>query len=139
MQAHARELISSLVSGKKATVVTLSGDLGAGKTTFAQRVAKELGVEESVTSPTFVIEKVYALPAQAGLSGQKWKRLVHIDAYRLSSERELEALGFKELLADPGNLILIEWPEHVAGLIPEDAVRLSLSFVDEETRHITYG
>jgi tRNA threonylcarbamoyladenosine biosynthesis protein TsaE len=133
MALRAREFVASLVPRGHALVVALSGELGAGKTTFAQEIARALGVAESVTSPTFVIEKVYAL------AGQKWSRLVHIDAYRLASGRELEALGFRELLADPANLILVEWPERVPTLIPEDAVRVSLSFVDENSRHITYG
>lgn len=101
-----------------ATVVVLSGDLGAGKTTFVQAVAKALGVEEAVTSPTFVIEKIYQL------KGQQFERLVHIDAYRLERAEELEKLGFRELLNDPGNLILLEWPERVPELIPDHAIRI---------------
>src|ERR1700679_1259702 len=101
-----------------ATVVTLSGDLGTGKTTFTQAVAKALGVGEDVTSPTFVIEKIYQL------KGQKFDRLIHIDAYRLENEHELKVLGFEELLEDPKNLILLEWPERVAELIPADATRI---------------
>jgi tRNA threonylcarbamoyladenosine biosynthesis protein TsaE len=111
-------------SADAATLVTLSGELGAGKTTFVQAVAKALGVEESVTSPTFVIEKIYHLPAQAGLQGEKFKRLIHIDAYRLEKSHELEALGFEELLRDPANLILLEWPERVSDLIPKDAMKV---------------
>jgi tRNA threonylcarbamoyladenosine biosynthesis protein TsaE len=111
---------------RHATLVALSGDLGAGKTTFAQAVAKALGVEEDVTSPTFVIEKIYKL------SGQKFDRLVHIDAYRLESPHEIEVLGFKELLRDPKNLILLEWPERVAGLLPEDAVKVRFDITGEE-------
>src|ERR1700683_2680478 len=72
-----------------ATLITLSGELGAGKTTFTQAVAKALGVEDIVNSPTFVIEKVYNLP-----EGKGFHRLVHIDAYRLTSNGELAALGF---------------------------------------------
>jgi len=101
-----------------ATVATLSGDLGAGKTTFVQAAAKALGVEENVTSPTFVIEKIYQLREQ------KFAKLLHIDAYRLESEQELKVLGFKELLQDPANLIFIEWPEKIASLIPENATNM---------------
>lgn len=115
-----------------ATVVTLSGDLGAGKTTFTQGIARALGVEEHVTSPTFVLEKVYEL------TDQKWKRLIHIDAYRLVSEHELEVLGWHDMAADPGNLIIIEWPEMVAELIPADAVRVALSG-DGDVREILIG
>ena len=103
-----------------ATVVALSGDLGAGKTTFAQGIARALGVEEQVTSPTFVIEKIYSL------QNQKFARLIHIDAYRLKDSHELEVLGWKEVSADPENLIIIEWPENISGLVPETAHRVSL-------------
>lgn len=104
-----------------ATIITLSGELGAGKTTFVQGIARALGVEENVTSPTFVIEKVYEL------TGQKWKHLIHIDAYRLKSAHELEVLGWHEIAQEPGNLIVIEWPERVAALIPADAIRITFT------------
>ena len=115
-----------------ATVVTLSGELGAGKTTFARAVARAFGIEESITSPTFVIEKIYA-----PTFGQ-FSRLIHIDAYRLNGAHELEVLGWRELLREPGNLILLEWPEKVAGAIPAGAIHVSLTFVDENTRTISY-
>ena len=117
--------------GTSATIVTFSGDLGAGKTTFVRAIARSFGIEESVTSPTFVIEKVYA-PAQG-----PFKRLIHIDAYRLTGPHELEVLGWKELVDDAGNLILLEWPERVEGAIPSDAIRLHLAWVDENSREIT--
>lgn len=122
MFAHAAQFVAHLAARENsATIIALSGNLGAGKTTFAQGVAKALGVEETVTSPTFVIEKVYEL------TGQKWTHLIHIDAYRLKDAHELEVLGWHEMASEPTNLILIEWPEMVAELIPADAVRVTLS------------
>ncbi len=115
-----------------ATVVALSGELGAGKTTFAQGIALALGVTESVTSPTFVIEKIYQL------DGQVFSRLIHIDAYRLNDPHELEVLGWKEIAADPANLIIIEWPEKAASLITKDAIRVSFEG-SGDSREITYG
>ena len=117
-----------------ATIVALSGELGAGKTTFAQAAAKALGVEETVNSPTFVIEKIYALQNSPPAGG--WQRLVHIDAYRLNKADELRSLGWTELAADPGNLILIEWPEHVGSAIPKDAHRISIEIGEGESRTI---
>ena len=93
-------------------------------------MAKALGVTETVTSPTFVIEKIYPL------TGQKFQQLIHIDAYRLKEAHELEVLGWKELLADSGNLILLEWPERVAELIPEDAITVRID-IDGDERIIT--
>ncbi len=139
MKRHAAEFVSGLVPHKAhATVVALSGELGAGKTTFAQAVAEAFGVEEVVTSPTFVLEKIYALPVQEGLKGQKFTRLVHIDAYRLRGVHELEHLGWRELLQDPGNLIVLEWPERVAEAVPKDVIRITLHG-SGDSRTITYG
>jgi len=119
-----------LVKSLRATIIALSGDLGAGKTTLTQAIARELGVKENIISPTFVILKSYQLKAK------NYKLLHHIDAYRLDSAQELLKLGWKELLADSKNLILIEWPEKVAELIPKDAILVSLSHEDENTRQI---
>lgn len=121
------------VSG--ATLVTLSGELGAGKTAFTQAVARTLRVSEVVTSPTFVLEKIYPLGSEAS----KFKKLVHIDAYRLESGADLTPLDFDELMQDVGNLVLLEWPEKVAEALPEPAVRISLIAHEGGSRTITYG
>lgn len=115
---------------KQATVVALQGDLGAGKTTFTQAVGEILGIKENMASPTFVIEKIYAI------SWEGFKNLIHIDAYRIEKEEELLHLGWEKIVAEPENLIFIEWPENVKGLIPEDARKVLLKFVDESTREI---
>lgn len=117
----------------RATLVLLSGELGAGKTTFTQALAASLGVTEPITSPTFVLEKVYAL------SNQVFDRLVHIDAYRLHNGKDLFALGFDALMQDPKNLVVLEWPEQVADGLPAPDVRITLAVIDDTTRTITYG
>lgn len=143
MQVFAGEYIQELAAPSRsfsagklrlgaATVVALSGELGAGKTTFAQGAARALGVDEQVTSPTFVIEKIYAL------ADQKFARLVHIDAYRLKTADELRALGWDELIAENGNLIIIEWPENVPEAIPLDAKHISIAIGEGEERTINY-
>jgi len=130
LEKYAEEFVAGIKPRNRATVIGLSGDLGAGKTTFAQAVARELGVKESVTSPTFVIEKIYKL------ENQTFEHLIHIDAYRLESGRELEKIGWREIAADPQNLILIEWPERVAEILPPDTRKITFKFVDEFTRTI---
>lgn len=115
---------------ERATIIALSGDLGAGKTCFAQGAARALGVAEQVSSPTFVIEKVYPL------SGQRWERLIHIDAYRLKGAEELRVLRWGDLVKDRENLILIEWPEQVPGAIPDGAIRVHFA-IEGDGRIIT--
>lgn len=114
-----------------ATVVGLFGDLGAGKTTFTKACAEVLGIEETVSSPTFVIEKIYKL------KNNSFSHLIHIDAYRLEASDELLKLGFKEVSENPKNLILIEWPEKVPDALPSDMIKLYFEFIDEKTRQIT--
>lgn len=116
-----------------ASVLCLSGELGAGKTTFVKALAHQLGIDEPVRSPTFVIEKIYALEEQM------FNYLVHIDAYRLESGQELQTLGFDELLKDPKSLIVIEWPENVRDMLPDNSIRLEFEVVDETTRKVTLG
>lgn len=105
-------------TGMKATVIALQGDLGSGKTYFAQNFGKVLGVEENMPSPTFVIMKSY------DVNWGGFKKLIHIDAYRLEKEEELLHLGWEKIIDDPENIVLIEWPERVPNLIPKDAKRI---------------
>jgi tRNA threonylcarbamoyladenosine biosynthesis protein TsaE len=129
----AKEWLASLsTSNDSALVVGLYGNLGAGKTAFTQAVARELGVTDIVNSPTFVIEKIYET------KHADWKRLVHIDAYRLESAGELSVLQFEQLVTNKNNLILIEWPENVKEILPEEHERINFTFVDEETRKIDF-
>lgn len=134
-EAIARDLLHALVragiSGR-ATVLALRGNLGAGKTALTKALGKALGVKRAITSPTFVIEKIYKLSPSA-----PFEHLVHIDAYRLEGKRELEAIGWDEALAHHANLIVIEWPEQVPGALPRHAFTLDLAFVDDTTRAIT--
>ncbi len=111
-----------------AFVVGLSGNLGAGKTAFTKCIAKSLGVEETVTSPTFVIEKIYEL------ENQKFSHLIHIDAYRLESGEELLNLGWQRIISDPKNMILIEWPEKVSSVMPEHT-KMSLKALEVVGSH----
>jgi len=142
LAAEAKEFVRGLRPRTHgATLVTLSGELGAGKTAFTKEVARALGVEESVTSPTFVLEKIYSLRRRTGQLPEDgaFQRLIHIDAYRLEGGRELAPLGFEELMKAPGNLILLEWPEKVADALPEPAKRILLAPMADGSRTITYA
>ena len=109
----------------RATILALEGDLGAGKTTLTKAIAKELGVAETVISPTFVIAKFYE-------TSGPFKRLAHVDAYRIESEDELRVLNWKDILSEPETLVIIEWPERIAGSIPEGCTRYRIEHDGDE-------
>ncbi len=125
------ELLKNGVQGSAATVVGLYGDLGAGKTTFTKEVARLFGVQRTVASPTFVLERIYKLDPK-----YVFKHLIHIDAYRLESGSELVALGWSGILADPTNLIFIEWPEKVIDVIPKEHIGIFFTHKGEFEREI---
>jgi tRNA threonylcarbamoyladenosine biosynthesis protein TsaE len=108
----ARRLVKSWHGGE---VIALSGDLGSGKTSFTQAVAKYLGITQPVTSPTFTIWQQY------DCQHPKIKKLIHIDAYRLNSGADLINLGIDDWINKPDCLIVIEWPERVADWLPATA------------------
>ena len=109
-------------------VICLQGDLGAGKTTFVQGIAKGWGSQDSVSSPTFIIVNVYRRADQS--------QLFHMDAYRLNSTSEAEELDLDSMLAQ-GPLV-IEWPERINGLVPDDRLWVKLEYVDEEEREMQF-
>lgn len=132
----AAQFVRDISKQKKKTnamVVGLSGELGSGKTAFVKGVAHALGVKSMVTSPTFVLEKIYKLSPRTVFS-----KLVHIDAYRLENKKELSALNWDEIIQDPTALVLIEWPECVKGALPRGAQKISFKFIDDMTRKITW-
>ncbi len=106
--AIAQELLASVPRYEdRASIVALSGPLGAGKTTLTQALAHALGVAERVVSPTFVVAKWYET------THRDFDTLVHIDAYRIEDESELVPLGFSTLVQQANTLIVIEWPEKI--------------------------
>ncbi len=134
LETEAANFVSALApSAQGATLVTLSGELGAGKTAFTKAVANVLGIEGTITSPTFVLEKIYLLPG-----GHSFKRLIHIDAYRLEKGSDLAPLGFDEFMQDTSNLILFEWPEMVADALPTPSAKLSFVAHTDGSRTISY-
>ncbi|MFH1759034.1 MAG: tRNA (adenosine(37)-N6)-threonylcarbamoyltransferase complex ATPase subunit type 1 TsaE [Patescibacteria group bacterium] len=114
----ARSRIKSGMTGVR--VYALVGDLGSGKTTFTQAFLRVLGARGRITSPTFVLIKNYET-ARKHENKKTRKQLFHIDAYRINKASELVELGFKEILNDKNNIILIEWADKVKKLIPKSA------------------
>ena len=134
--------------GKHAFVVVFKGDLGAGKTTFVRGLLRELGVKKKIVSPTFTLLRSYALPAVAfpylplssprALSYRRrpvssepaFQKVHHFDCYRIGDASEMKELGFKELLSDPQNIILVEWPERITKALPREKIIVTLSYGD---------
>ncbi len=134
MEEFANLVVSKILSSsatKEAIVLGLYGDLGSGKTTFTQFFVKAFGIKQTVTSPTFVIEKIYKLP-----KNKKFKHIIHIDAYRLNSGEEMKDLGWDQIVSDPQNIILIEWPERIEEILPKNVIRIDFKFIDENQREI---
>src|SRR5512142_141389 len=109
-------------------VICLQGDLGAGKTTFVQGIARGWGSLDSVSSPTFILVNMYR--------GANEKRLFHMDAYRLDSTPEAEELDLDTMLAE--GALIIEWPERMEKLIPEERLWVQLEYINEDEREMKF-
>lgn len=105
-------------------VIALHGDLGAGKTTFVKGLARGWEIKEEITSPTFNIYTIY----------QGNRNLVHLDAYRLSNEGDIENLLLEEFLVSPYCLV-IEWPENISSILPTNAWHIYLS-IEQNQSHL---
>ncbi len=118
-----------------ALIFALEGDLGAGKTTFVQGLFDGLKIKRRATSPTFIIMRRH------GIKKAKFKNIFHIDAYRLKSEAQLEALDFKKIAADRRNVIVIEWADQVKKVFPKTGTVIAIRFMHgrkENERKISF-
>jgi tRNA threonylcarbamoyladenosine biosynthesis protein TsaE len=108
-------------------ILLFYGDMGAGKTTLIKTLCEQLGVTDSVTSPTFSIVNEYAGTARP---------VYHFDFYRLKNQTEALDMGYEEYFYS-GNYCFIEWPEKIADLIPDQYTCIRITVIDEESRQIT--
>ncbi len=106
-------------------VLALHGDLGAGKTTFVRGLARAWGIKEAVTSPTFNLYTIY----------QGARQLIHLDAYRLESGADLDALMIEDLLKSPW-CFAVEWPERIPDALPDGTLHLFLSINKDHSHQI---
>ncbi|MDB4916868.1 MAG: putative protein family ATPase [Gemmatimonadetes bacterium] len=117
-------------SARLPLLVTISGELGTGKTTLVQAICRGFGVTDDVTSPTYALVHEYAAPKGT---------VYHLDLYRLDDERQLDALAWDEIVSGAG-LVLVEWPERAGSRIPPGHVTLSLQHLPEEpTKRLMYA
>jgi len=111
----------------KGSVIALYGELGTGKTTFTRYLVEALGLKSRVQSPTFVIARRYA---------DKDIVFNHIDLYRLTSRQEAEEIGIEDFLKSTDSITVIEWPEIIEDLLPEETIRIYFEHIDENGRKI---
>lgn len=112
---------------KKGKVVALYGELGGGKTTFIQGLARGLGVKKRVISPTFVFSREYPLQR---------KTFYHVDLYRIEEADQAKGLGLKEMFSDPTAIVAIEWAEKIKKRLPKERMDVFFEYLDENKRRI---
>ena len=130
-QDLAKKLAGDVLKSQAPRVIALEGELGGGKTTFLQGFAKGLGVKEKILSPTFNIFKKYKF------QNQNLKFLYHMDCYRLQSVKDLEVLGFQEIISDPQNIVAIEWASKIKKALPKNTLHIKFKFIDNTSRNIS--
>lgn len=123
----ARDYASRLQGGE---VVALQGDLGAGKTVFVKGLAQGLGCQKNISSPTFVLMKVY------GINSSSIKYFCHVDAYRINSEEDLLAIGLQDYLGREDTVTVLEWAEKITGIIPKKSQKIKIEYLSEFQREL---
>ena len=108
---------------KRALVLGLVGDLGGGKTTFLQGLAQGLKIKRKILSPTFIIMR-------------RFNNFYHIDCYRIQKPREILSLGFKKIVANPKNIVAVEWADRIRQIMPLDTLWINFEFLTKKKRKI---
>ena len=135
-QEFGAKVAADITSGRLSNTIALSGELGSGKTTFVQGLAKGLGITGRIISPTFIIVRKY--PIGSKHKSLKFKDFYHVDLYRLEGELDKEVfnLGLPYAWSEPENIIVIEWAEKIQSLIPSGATWIKFENVGEDERKI---
>lgn len=125
------DVVKKIMNGnKEIKVITLQGALGAGKTTFAIELMRQLGVCTEMQSPTYTYVQMY--------TNNMNKKFYHFDLYRLSHQNDFLFAGFDEFLYQPDSLVIIEWPEIIESLLSHDVCVIQLDYIDDVTRKISW-
>ena len=131
----AREFINHIGNHK---VFAFYGKMGAGKTTFIKAVCEELGVEDVITSPTFAIINEYSIGNHKVQNSKlKVQSIFHFDFYRIKKLEEVYDMGYEDYFYS-GALCLIEWPELIEEVLPEDAVKITITVLPDDSRSISF-
>jgi len=119
-----------LINLKDINLLCLYGELGSGKTTFVQGLAKALGIQKRILSPTFIILRQYKL---------KKGNFYHLDCYRVESEKDFKSIDLPEIWSDPKNLVVIEWADRIQKILPRSRIDIKFEYVARNKRKITVG
>lgn len=136
-QKIAKNLVEKL---RNVNILALYGDLGSGKTTFTQGLAKAIGIEKRIISPTFNIIRTHKVKIQNSKfksSSKKLKFLYHIDLYRIDNLKDIKNLGLNEILNNKENLVVIEWAEKMKSLVSRNRIDINFEYLGEDKRKIT--
>jgi len=117
---------------KKGVIISLVGDLGGGKTTFVQGLARGLGIRERIMSPSFVLMKRYKIVNPRS----SIKHFYHIDCYRLKKAREILGIGYEEILEEKNAVVIIEWADQIQKYLPKKRISVNFVFIDQTKRKI---
>ena len=124
---YAKKITNNPSSSNSPIIVELIGDVGTGKTTFTRGFAKGLGLKSPISSPSFTISKSYALPNN--------RTLIHYDFYRLNDPGIMKA-ELEESLSDKNNIIVIEWADSVANVLPDNRIKINIFYDENDSRKI---
>ena len=149
IRTAAREFIEKALP--KHSVIAFYGGMGAGKTTFIKALCEELGVEDTVTSPTFALVNEYSINEELRMKNEEFltktdsslftlhsslSKVFHFDFYRIKRLEEVYDMGYEDYFYQKNALCLIEWPELVEELLPDDALRVEISEQPDGTRKL---
>ncbi|MCL5438413.1 MAG: tRNA (adenosine(37)-N6)-threonylcarbamoyltransferase complex ATPase subunit type 1 TsaE [Patescibacteria group bacterium] len=133
----ARELQGlSLVKNR---IIALYGELGSGKTTFVQGLARGLGIKNKIISPTFIIMRTYEFKTQRSnlKTTAQNSKLHHVDLYRIDEKKDIEGLGLFEIMNEKNNIVVIEWAEKIKNILPKKRVDIYFENKSENERQMT--
>lgn len=119
---------------KGGEVIALYGDLGSGKTTFVQGLAKGLGIKRRIISPTFIIIRNYELRMKN--HGLRFRNFYHVDLYRINSQKDIEMLGLSEIIIGRENIVAIEWAEKIVEYLPKERIDIYFEYLSDNKRKI---
>lgn len=144
-QDFVKEILDRKRAEDGALVLALTGELGSGKTTFAQNFAEAFGIKEKIKSPTFIIMRKHEIrnpKSETNLKSQtqkiktKLKHLFHFDVYRIHDEKEVLNLGWEEIIKNPENIVLVEWADKIEKILPKSYVKINFKHLVGNKREI---